>query len=59
MGKYFIKTTDEETANTLKELGYQLFSSDDGVYVFINDSKLRFNESVNEKKCAYTDKLCV
>nr|DAU18464.1 MAG TPA: hypothetical protein [Bacteriophage sp.] len=52
----FIKTTDEETMNKLKDLGFQMVDCSSGVWTFINDTdtKLSFDTS----KITYSNKLC-
>lgn len=58
MGK-FIKTTDKETADTLLSLGFELFSEENGCYVFLNqNSTMNFIESPALKHCVYTNILC-
>ncbi len=52
----FIKTTDEETMNKLKNLGFQIVDCSGGVWTFVNDAdaKLSFDTS----KITYSNKLC-
>lgn len=51
----FLKTSDEETKNTLLSLGFKLQSQDNGVYTFINDSKMSFDDK--KLKVAYSNVL--
>ena len=53
----FIKVTDKETAEKLKELGYQLVQSDGSGYTFINDATKP--QTFDEKKVAYTNILTI
>ena len=56
MSKYcFIKTSDEETKDTLLSLGFKLQSQDNGIYTFINNSTLSFDDK--KLKVAYSDVL--
>ena len=59
-GKNFIRTTDINTYKQLLECGFkEIPSSENGVYVFINDSKsLNFNK-IDDSKISYTNVLCV
>ena len=55
MDRKFISTSDGETANYLKKLGYQLVSLNNGKYTFLNNNKLTF--SGDKSKIIYTDVL--
>lgn len=60
MQKIFIKTTDENTRNTLIKEGFQeLLSSETGVYVFLNCNKMQFSSDVDISKLHYTNVLCM
>lgn len=60
MQKNFIKTTDENTRNTLIEEGFQeLPSAETGVYVFLNCNKMQFSFDVDISKLHYTNVLCM
>ena len=52
----FIKTTDEETMNKLKDLGFQMVDKANGMYVFLNDDKLRFL-NIDQLKIHYSNIL--
>lgn len=41
--KNFIKTRDKETADKLKNLGYELIEFSNGFYVFLNCSDIKVN----------------
>ena len=58
--KKFIKTTDDETANTLISLNFKLVSHIGSVYTFLNETpqKLTF-ESVDQTKIAYDNILSI
>ena len=56
--KKFIKTTDIETANKLKSLGFKMISDIGNVYTFLNDVPQKLNfDSVDKTKFVYDDKL--
>ena len=56
--KKFIKTTDIETANKLKALGFKMISDIGNVYTFLNDTPQKLNfDAVDKTKIAYDDKL--
>ena len=57
MKQKFIKTSDEQTANLLREAGYVELAKEGNRFVFINDSnKMDFSSS--DLKLNYSDKLC-
>ena len=39
----FINTSDEDTAKTLRKLGFQELPKNGKYYIFINDNKLAFS----------------
>ena len=45
--KFFIKTSDAETAEALRNLGYHELDSQGKFFVFINDGLVAFNEHKN------------
>lgn len=53
----FIFTTDADTANKLLEAGFQQIPSASIGYKFINNSKITFDNSVDQKKIQYTNML--
>lgn len=56
MKQNFIRTTDEDTKNQLLKEGFKLISQDGGVYTFMNDCALTFE---NKTKIQYTNMLCI
>lgn len=55
----FIFTLDEETRNNLLKSGFSEIKSGSPFYIFINDSTLNFDDSVNVEKIQFTNKLFV
>ena len=54
----FIKTSDVDTANKLRNLGYtELSEQSSSTFCFINDGKMVFDDE--NKKCTYTNILCI
>lgn len=53
----FIFTTDADTANKLLEAGFQQIPSASVGYKFINNTKLNFDQSIDQKKIKYTNML--
>lgn len=51
----FVRTTDEETANRLLELGFQLIEKDNTSWTFLNQTVAHFDEE--SKKVVYTNIL--
>ena len=58
MKNMFIKTQDEETANKLKELGFNVISEGGGMWTFLNDAHIRFDKD-ELKKAVYSDRICI
>lgn len=62
--KQFIYTMDASIANLLEDQSFTFLSSNNGTYIFMNDSKLMFsdeNKDIERKilnKIAYTNVLC-
>lgn len=52
----FIKTQDEELANTLRSLGYKELKAQGKFFVFINNGKVNFSTE-EKKKFIYTNKM--
>ena len=52
--KFFIKTSDAETAETLRKLGYHELESQGKFFVFINDGFVTFSD---QKNIVYTNIL--
>lgn len=60
MNYNFIRTTDWETANTLRKIGYtEIQSSELGVYIFINRNEMQFSSDIDKSKIQYSNILCV
>ena len=59
MKQNFIKTSDESTAETLRELNYQQVDFSNGIYTFLNTDKINFSESIDKSKIQYSNMLCV
>lgn len=53
----FIKTSCEETKNTLLKEGFKLISQDGNVYTFLNDHALTFEDK--NKKIQYSNMLSI
>ena len=59
MKKNFIKTSDESTAETLKNLNYQQVDFSNGIYTFLNTDRINFSEYIDKSKIQYSNMLCV
>lgn len=57
MDKNFIATTDKETAETLRQLGFQMIQDTGDRYLFLNCNQLNF-EGVDPEKITRTNMLC-
>ena len=53
----FIYTSDEETRNNLVKLGFSETPSGNSFFIFVNDSNLKFDDSVKSWKIGFTNKL--
>ena len=53
----FIFTSDEETKNNLLKLGFSEIPSGNSFFIFINDSILKFDDTIQTDKIGFTDKL--
>lgn len=53
----FIKTTDEETMNKLKDLGFQMVDCSGGVWTFINDADNFKFLNIDKSKIQYSNIL--
>ena len=53
----FIFTSDEEKRNTLTKLGFSEIPSGDSFFIFINDSTLKFDDTIQTDKIGFTNKL--
>lgn len=62
--KQFIYTMDVSIANLLEDQSFTFLSSNNGTYIFMNDSKLMFSDESKDierkilNKIAYTNVLC-
>ena len=55
----FITTSDKEQRENLIRLGFQEIPSGSSFFMFINNSALKFDNSVNIEKIQFTNKLFV
>ena len=55
----FITTSDKEQRENLIKLGFQAIPSGSSFFMFINNSTLKFDNSVNIEKIQFTNKLFV
>ena len=55
----FITTSDKEQRQNLIKLGFQEIPSGSSFFMFINNSTLKFDNSVNIEKIQFTNKLFV
>ena len=55
----FITTSDEQQRQNLINLGFQEIPSGSSFFMFINNSTLKFDNSVNIEKIQFTNKLFV
>ena len=53
----FIATSDKERRENLIKLGFQEIQSGSSFFMFINNSTLIFDDSVNTEKIQFTNKL--
>lgn len=53
----FIFTSDEATKNNLTKLGFSEIPSGNSFFVFINDSTLKFDDTISVNKIGFTNKL--
>lgn len=57
MKQNFIRTTDESTAITLSNLGFQQVDESNGIYTFFNTDKLEFSRDIDKSKIQYSNIL--
>ena len=57
MDEKFIVTSDSGTANKLMNLGFQIVSSQDGIYTFMNTGRLQFSGDIDRSKIRYSNIL--
>jgi len=55
--KNFIFTSDEETRRNLIKTGFSEIESGVSFFMFINNSTLKFDDSINMDKVGFTNKL--
>ena len=53
----FIFTSSEETKNNLLKLGFSEIPSGNSFFIFINDSTLKFDDTIQVDKIKFTNKL--
>jgi hypothetical protein len=53
----FIFTSSEETKNNLLKLGFSEIPSGSSFFIFINDSTLKFDDTIQVDKIGFTNKL--
>ncbi len=51
----FIRTTDKETADKLKKLGFTILSENDNVYTFLNCGGLTYANNISDEKIIYSN----
>ena len=60
MKQNFITTLDSNTAILLRKSGYtEIPSGSKGLFAFINDQKLKFDNSIDTSKIKFTNMLYV
>ena len=57
MNEKFLFTCDKDTRNNLLKLGFTEIPSGGSFFMFINNSTLKFDDSINTSKVAFTNKL--
>lgn len=55
----FITTSDEQQRQNLINLGFQEIPSGNSFFMFVNNSTLKFDDSVDVEKLNFTNMLCV
>lgn len=55
----FLFTSDEVTKNNLTKLGFSEIPSGNSFFIFINDSTLKFDNTIQTDKIGFTNKLFV
>lgn len=53
----FLFTSDKEQKNNLVKLGFSEIPSGSSFFIFINDSTLKFDDSISIDKIGFTNKL--
>lgn len=57
MNEKFLFTNDKDTRNNLLKLGFTEIPSGESFFMFINNSTLKFDDSINTSKVVFTNKL--
>lgn len=58
MGKPLIKTSDAQTAEKLRQLGYKELKTNNDLFTFINESKTgSFSSEIDKDKLVFTNKM--
>ena len=57
MDEKFIVTSDSGTANKLTNLGFQMVSSQNDIYTFMNTGRLQFSGDIDRSKIRYSNVL--
>ncbi len=57
MNEKFLFTDDKDTRNNLLKLGFTEIPSGESFFMFINNSTLKFDDSINTSKVVFTNKL--
>ena len=52
----FIKTSDKDTKENLLKLGYKLIDQSAGLYTFLNDRPVMFDENI-QKNIVFSDRI--
>lgn len=55
----FITTSDNQQRQNLINLGFQEIPSGNSFFMFVNNSALKFDDSVDMEKLRFTNMLCV
>ena len=53
----FLFTSNKEVRNNLVRLGFSEIPSGDSFFVFINDSTIKFDDTISIDKIGFTNKL--
>jgi hypothetical protein len=55
----FMMVSDKTIIDILKQNGYVCVNETDTVCTFMNNGKLTFSDSIDNKKIVYSNKLCI
>ena len=53
----FLFTSDKKVKNNLTKLGFSEIPSGNSFFIFINDSTLKFDDTIQTDKIGFTNKL--